>query len=292
MSTPEVGARPTRDRAAAEHVLLVVDGGLAGIAATRWIAARAATRALDVHLVDVLPPERPGDGDGPGSMRAEAGEAAEQARDLVVQLAPAAAVHAEVVRGDADAAVRDRIGTADLVVVGSNRTPLDVPRLTTSFAGRIAAWSSRPVVVVPRGWEPSSGPVLLAAEGDGSDDRAAAFAAEEAEAAGRQLVVLHAWRLLGLGSVAAAAERSGQEAAARLDEVVRQLQRTHPALQVAPLLEREGPAKALTRLGWGSSLVVLGRHAVTRLDRLLQRSVSAQAVERPTCPIAVVPNAD
>ncbi|GAA2753936.1 universal stress protein [Amnibacterium kyonggiense] len=274
-----------------ERVLLVADGGLAGIAATRWLADRAARRPIAVDVLDVLPPDAPSDGDGPGSASAEAGESAAQVQDLLTRLAPGTPVRSEVLRGDPLDLVRDRIDRADLVVVGSNRASAGRLRLAGSFAARIVDRSSRPVVVVPRGWERTRWPILLGVEGDAADDRAVAFAAAEAERERRHLVVLHAWRLVHLGAPPPRLDgRAAEHAADRLEAVVAGIRRDHPAVGLTPMLERESAAHVLDRLGRGCALVVLGRHGADRPDRALHRSIGAQVLDRLDAPVAIVPS--
>jgi nucleotide-binding universal stress UspA family protein len=135
--------------------------------------------------------------------------------------------------------------------------------------------------------------VVVGAQGDGSDAAALEFAAAEAEGLGRQLVVVHTWQALAFAARAATKDfhRDATEAAGktRLDEVVERLRRAHARLDIAPMLGHESPMHLLVDEGRTSSLVVVGTHRMSEADRSPAPSVSRQVLERPTCPVAVVP---
>jgi nucleotide-binding universal stress UspA family protein len=276
-----------------ERVLLATDGGLAGVAAIRWLAERGHDRALEVDVVEVVDAD-PADVTGrSAARRADATRATEQAKVLLMHLAPRVAAQAEVLLGDPIPTLRRRAGGADIVVVGTNRAARGTPHLTASFATRLASGCSCPVVVVPRGWETSAGPVVVGAEGDGSDAAALDFAAAEAEALHRHLVLVHAWRLAAIAASESVTDVDTkaveQAASARLSDVAEDVRRAHPGVQVAPVLGHDEPVHALVRAERGAAMVVVGTHGLTAVDRLLLKSVSREVMERPTCPIVVVP---
>jgi nucleotide-binding universal stress UspA family protein len=279
-----------------ERVLLATDGGLAGVTAVRWLADRGADHPLDVDVVEVVDAD-PADLTGrSAARRADAVRVTEQASSLLRYLATGVAAHAEVLVGEPIPTLRRHAADADLAVVGTNRAARGTPHLAASFATRLVAGCPCPVVVVPRGWEPSPGPVVVGAEGDGSDVAALAFAAAEAEARGRRLVVVHSWRLAAIAAPffevdVEAAEEGEAAASARLEEAAAAVRRAHPDLQVAPVLGRDDPVHALVRAERGAAMVVVGTHGLTGIDRMLLGSVSREVLERPACPIAVVPPA-
>ena len=182
----------------------------------------------------------------------------------------------------------------DLLVVGSNRAVRVLPHLTPSFATRLAAGSRIPIVVVPTGWEHVPGPVVVGVEGDGSDDAAIEFAAQEAERTGRQLVVVRAWGLFAelVADGHDGRTRAGEAGSeALLTQVLEQVRAAHPQLDPVPMLHHGTPIEVLVNLGRGASLVVVGTHRRADADRLLLRSVSKRILERPVCAIALVPPA-
>jgi nucleotide-binding universal stress UspA family protein len=279
-----------------EHVLLATDGGPAGVAAVRWLADRGHGRPLDVDVVEVVDAD-PADLTGrAAARRAGAARATEQARNLLQYLATGVAAHAEVLVGEPIPTLRRRAAGADLAVVGTNRAARGTPHLTASFATRLVAGCPCPVVVVPRGWEPSTGPVVVGAEGDGSDDAALVFAAAEAESLEKPLVIVHSWRLAAVASpffeVDVEAAEAGEAAAnARLSEIADAVQQAHPDVRVTPVLGQDDPVHALVRAERGATIVVVGTHGLSGIDRMLLGSVSREVLERPACPIAVVPPA-
>ncbi|HEY8318114.1 MAG TPA: universal stress protein, partial [Amnibacterium sp.] len=151
--------------------------------------------------------------------------------------------------------------------------------------------------VVPQGWKRTGGPIVAGVEGNGSDEAALRFAAHEAEVLHRDLVLVHAWQLPAVVAGAGVAELTMAEldvaaiqdaAGVRLEEVADGMRDRHPEVRIDPVLTEADPVTALTRAGSGASLVVVGTHGLTLLDRLLRRSVSTAVLERPTCPIAIV----
>jgi nucleotide-binding universal stress UspA family protein len=273
-----------------ERVVLATDGGAAGLAAMHWIADRARARTLDLSVLDVVDvPDLPGWEAGHRWRAAD--RAVRHATDYLAWAAASVNCSAEVVAGDP----RDRIvgaaAGADLLVLGTNRVGAS-RHFVASFSTKVAEASSCPTVVVPSGWECTAGPVLIGVAGDGSDDAALDFAAREAEVLHRDLVMVHAWHLTGLVAPPFAAEpdRRDSEAAAgdRLSTVANRTRDRHPGLRVLPLLAHDTPVDAVVHAGAGASLVVVGSHGLSIIDRALFTSVSRGVLKRPSCPVAIV----
>jgi nucleotide-binding universal stress UspA family protein len=299
-ATSPVKARPKALEAHAtdrteERLVLATDGGLAGLSATRWVAERAQSHVLDVDVVDVIDgnegDERTGSDLDPRYVAAE--RATLQVVDHLARVAPSAETRRIVVAGDPRRVLQNAAKDADLLVIGTNRAASGGRHFTASFSTSVAEGAPCPTVVVPRGWRWSDGPVVVGVEGDGSDGAALEFAAMEAEGLHRDLVLVHAWRLATIvaPAFAAALEREALELAAtiRLSEVVERMRGRYPRLQLAPVVTRDEPASAVIRAGQSASLVVVGTHGLTVIDRLLFRSVSRAVLERPSCPVAIVP---
>jgi nucleotide-binding universal stress UspA family protein len=273
-----------------QHVLLAIDGGPASDAAVRWVADRARSHVLEVDLVQVEAaggrepgPTHPGSG----------GRAAGRAQQQLGLHAPSATTRVRPVVGDRHRVLAQLGDHADLLVLGTRRTAHGRPHLLAGLATRLAESVRCPTVVVPRGWQPSAGPIVVGVHGDGSDLEAVDFAAREAIVLHRDLVLVHAWRLaagLAAGLEADRHESTEHAAAMRLDRVAERVRTDHPAARAVRILEPGDAVEALIRAGGGASFLVVGRHAVTLIDRLLLRSVSRGVLERPTCPVAVVPH--
>lgn len=273
-----------------DRVLLATDGGPAGLSAMHWIADRARVHTLDVSVLDVV--DVPGiPGWEAGKRHLAADRAVRQATDYLAWAAASAHCTGQVLAGDPRASIAVAATDADLLVVGTNRIGAS-HHLLASFSTKVAEAAACPTVVVPSGWRRSAEPVLVGVEGDGSDDQALDFAAHEAEVLQRDLVLVHAWHLTRVlaPSFTGEVDQALEEAAGvRLATVANRLRDDHPHLRIAPLLAHDDPASAVVRAGRGASLVVVGSHRLSIIDRMLFASVSRQVLERPSCPVAIIP---
>jgi nucleotide-binding universal stress UspA family protein len=279
--------RPAGDligRMPIEHVTLATDSGPSGITALRWLADRWTRRALDVEIVIVVDPAD-GLGAEQDAPQRTADRAAEDAERLLRRLAPGITVGTSVLEGDPIRTLRHASRFADLLVVGSDREPHGGHHVTSAFATRLASGAFCPTIVVPRGWEPSPGPVVVGASEDGSEEDALRFAGREAEALGRDLLLVHA----GRGDADRDPHAPAAAARQRLDVVAARLRMGHPDLRVTPVLDDDRPARSLERAGRSAALVVVGSRGLDAVDRLLTRSVSRAVLDRLACPVAIVP---
>lgn len=279
-----------------EHLVLATDGGLASLSAMRWIAERARAHVLDLDVVVVLDQERVLGGILEGARTKEAGRAVQAAADYLAWVAPSVHVATSVLAGAPRATLQRLSADADLLVVGTNRVGPLSHRLLATFSTRLAEAAACPTVVVPRGWERSAGPVVVGIAGDSSDDAAVEFAAHEAEVLRRRLVLVHAWHLRPDVNPAFAADQDVQAAtaahSAHLAVVEERVRAAHPRLEVARVLQQSQAVQALLRAGEGAALLVVGSHELTILDRMLLASVSRGVLERPPCPVVIVPGED
>ncbi|MFI0901062.1 universal stress protein [Streptomyces sp. NPDC020983] len=133
------------------------------------------------------------------------------------------------------------------------------------------------------------GPVVVGVDGSEHSDRAAVWAAAEAEARGRPLTVVH-----GVG-----AERQGywtpDEAEAvitgggrLLDHVQSVVAERYPGLPVATTLSRSDPAAALLEAGGAEDTLVVGSRGRGGFASLLLGSVSLRVAARSRGPVVVV----
>lgn len=271
-----------------EHVVLATDGGPAGVAAARWIADRRARHALEVEVVTVVEPAEQL-GAEPGAPERAATRAAEAAKALLEDLAPGIVVGSTVLAGEPIPTIRHAARAADLLVVGTNRAAHRRLHVGPSFGTRLAAGAPCPTVVVRRGWEHATGPVVVGVAGDGSDDDALPFAAREAEASDRLLVLVHAWRIAAGSAPSAVPGPEAVDAEQELSAAVARVRLSHPALRIEPVLTTAAPVRSLERAGRGAALVVVGSRGLDAVDRVLTRSVSRAALERLDGPVLVVP---
>lgn len=275
-----------------QRVLLGTDGGPGADAAVRWVAERSRAHLIEVDLVRIADEA---DGAGPKEARPAhpADRAVRRAQQQLALHAPSVTTRVRTAGGDRRRVLVQLGDEADLLVLGTRPTADGRPHLLAGLAARVAESAACPTVVVPSDWRPSAGPVVVGVEGDGSDAEAADLAAREAIVLHRDLVLVHAWRLavgMARGLEVDRHESLEHAAAVRLDRVAERVRAEHPDARIVPVLERGDAIDALVRAAGGASLLVVGRHAVTLIDRILLRSVSRGVLERPACPIAVVPH--
>lgn len=276
---PALPALPT-DRVV-QRILLAVDDSPGSDAAVRWVAERAQLHVLDVDLVRAGARRRPA--------RAESTADAEA---YLARTAPSAELVSETTDEDRVAALVERSGRADLVVLGGATAPGPVLARQVR-AERIVDATRRPVVVVPATWRRSAGPVVVGVEGDGSDDAAVDFAAREAEVLHRALVLVHIRGFAPLAWPALEVDLQGRPVphgpAALLDAVADGVRDRHPAVRLVRVVGHGSAPRALARAGRRAALLVVGTHSSTLVDRFLLGSVGRGVLARSRVAVAVVP---
>lgn len=272
-----------------EHVVLATDGRAGTSAATHWVADRSRSHVLDVDIVHVV---RESHGHPVAGVTAVGDDPTESARSHLAMEAPSAETRVRVLEGDPLAVLVDLGRAADLVVLGTRRRAGST-HLIAAFSTRLAESVRSPTIVVPDGWQRSNGPVVVGVMGDGSDTAAIDFAAHEASVLHRDLVLVHAWQLAPLVWPALEVDVEGHATAhgpaARLDAVADPLRERYPELGVVRILEHGAPIQALIHDARDASLLVVGRHGLSVVGRLMLGSTGRGVLERPACPVAVVP---
>lgn len=280
MTTSTDAARAQAPRATSEErVTLVAGGDTAAYAAARWVARRSRSHPLVVTLV------------GTDDEEADA-ERVERTAEALTVAAPEVPVLLPLDPSGGPRIVR-AAEDCDLLVLGSNRVTALGRHLPPRGAVRLAEEATCPVVLVPSGWQPGGGPVIVGAEGDGSDDAALRFAVAEAESLDRELVMVHAWRLSQVVTpvFAFALDTSPvrDEHAARLAALADGVRARYPSLRLTTaLVHGEAPAVLVDRAAT-AELVVVGTHSWSRVDRILLHSTGRALARQPDCPVAIVP---
>jgi nucleotide-binding universal stress UspA family protein len=275
-------------RGGPERILVAVDRSAARFAVLRWVADRAARHSVAARVVTVTPARQ-----GAGRQRSTslAGDRVVwDAREYLTELQPKAAVTVRVLEGDRERMLMEAAADADLLVLGAERRPA---ALGPSFSTRLAERAECPVVVVPKGWSPRPGAVVVGVTPDGSDRRARDFAITEALRRARPLLLVHAWHLPWiLDPVGAAGLDSAfllESHREWLEGVRAQITAAEPGLHVATVFAERSGVAALLDAGKDASLVVVGTHRLGMLERLLLGSVGRRVLAEPPCPVAVVP---
>lgn len=274
-----------------ENITLAVDGGEASDAAVRWVADRAKAHEVAVDITTVIPM------DERGIERPHHETALRAARSgLAKSPAPESLVeHAR--HGDPVEELVAASHEADLLVVGTNRTSGLASLLHLTIPLQLAGKVACAMVVVPAGWRPGSGPVVVGWEDDGSSDAAVSAAAAEAEAAGRALHIEHSWVLPPVNAFDSKGSAALYESVLGTqrdltDRKVREVRDAFPGLDVHADLTPESADVALAKLGKRSSLLVVGSHGGGALLDLFRGSVGDELIRSMTCPVMIVPVKD
>jgi nucleotide-binding universal stress UspA family protein len=190
---PEAGPAPGNppDR----EVVVGVDGSECGLSAARWAAHEAARRHSPLrilHAASYLGRRGSTEARSPELTRAR--HIISQAFTVARQAEYELEISTEVVPGDPVGALLRAAEGSELVVLGSSTTGAADELVLATVAGRLAARSPQPVVIVPRrrGGTPADRPVtaVLGIGDPGDDEAVAVFAATAARRAGLPLALV------------------------------------------------------------------------------------------------------
>jgi nucleotide-binding universal stress UspA family protein len=291
-----------------EKVIVVVDGTAAGDAAVDWVVERGRQWPLEIELTgvfDTLPAEL---------SAASYFEAA--VPELVMPGGEAAAVYeralsttlGRVRRELPDAYVTDVMrvghvraelaaasGSADLIVIGTQRDT-EYPGTTYGTAAiRLAAVARCVTVVVPVGWPAADrGGVLVGLETTAASSRVADWAAREADRRGSELTVTQLWKVPTLLSLATLAypgvwKYVGETHEQALDATLARLRAEWPDLALHRRIKEGIAARILAEDAAHSELLVVGRRGTHPVEDALLGSTSHGILLVMPCPVAVVP---
>lgn len=275
-------------------VVVGVDGTSSSHDALVWAARAAGARGAKLHLVHTYD-HRVAEHDpalearlenrGTRLLRTEA----DRARAVVPRLA----VRTSLARGAVGRVLTEESADADLLVVGAHPArPLERV-LIGSRSYQVAAGAHCPVAVVPRLAEPVATRVVVGVDGSPDSVTAVALAAEEADRAGADLHVVHAWEepvaFTGLGyrGEGAYSDRLAQEEEVVLAEATAGLGDRFPDLRVVRHLVHGRPAEVLRREADGALLLVVGSRGRQGVARMLLGSVSHAVLLDAPCPVLV-----
>jgi nucleotide-binding universal stress UspA family protein len=268
----------------AGSVVVAVDGSDHSDRAVRWAAEQAVLERRRLVAVAV---------------GRDTGTAAEDAVAAARELAPDLAVRGASVTGDPREVLIDLSADAHLLVVGSRGRGSLRGILLGSVSAAVSAQSACPVVVCrPSGDDPVQPGVLVGADGTRESRAVIEFAYRQASLRDLPLTVLHCfWD--AAAAVAQYREARGQsvvppdleELRAALSEAVAGLAEQYPDVPVTLTLKHGFADQALGPRHGGWDLVVVGRHPMTSLGRVLTGSIATTVVERAHGPVAVVPEA-
>lgn len=267
-----------------EHIVVGFDGTDPSFVAVDWAAERAAREPCRIELITV-------DHDDPA---AEPGAEVRDATQRILDRSSSSVVTTGRAPGRMPEALLRAAENADLLVIGTHRGRPVRSAVKGWLPLRTVAQSTVPTVVVPDDWAPADGPILVGVDDDDSSSTAVAFAASEAEAAGVDLALLHAWQMPspgadGTGALTASASHLKTVGRGVLNDAADSVADDHPSLDVEKVLVQDHPASALLSRAHRAALVVLGTHHRGPLAGALLGSVGQDTLWLSQAPVCVVP---
>jgi nucleotide-binding universal stress UspA family protein len=263
-------------------VVVAVDGSDHAARALRWAAEQASLERRRLAVVSV--------GEGPDTLVEEAVSAARlDHHDL--------AVAGSRVSGDPRQVLIDASTHAHMLVVGSRGRGAVKSMLLGSVSATVSAHAACPVIVCrPAAVADAGAGVVVGADATPESLPVIDFAYRQASLRGLPLTVLHSfWD--AAAAVAQYRQARGQQAEwpeleelrATLAGSVAGLAEEYPDVPVTLTLKHGFADEALSPRHGGWDMIVVGRHPMTSLTRLLTGSIATSVIERARATVAVVP---
>lgn len=289
-------------------VVVATDGSEDALRAVHWAAEQAflerrplvVVTATGAAQVPVTPWGVAGAGYAPGidELMAHGESVAADALAVVRHLRPGLEASAEVLVGDARQVLVEVSRQAHLLVLGSRGRGAFRSKIMGSVSAAVSRDAACPVFVCrppEAGTTPSRG-ILVGADGTAESLPIIEFAFHQASLLDLPLTVVHCvWdqvaALLGPGLVSPR-EEGLEEQRLLLSESVAGMASKFPEVTADLRLGRGLAEEFLAADTGGWNLVVIGRHPVDTLLRLVTGSVAIAVVERARTTVAVVPEAD
>lgn len=269
-------------------IVLAVDGSEHADRALLWATDQAALERR--HLAVVTVDDGRADRDEPRHLVGHATAAARR-RQPDISVVPL------VLSGDPRQVLIDASGEAFMLVLGSRGRGPFASMTLGSVSAAVSAEAQCPVVVCrPVAAGPKRSGVVVGADGTPESLPVIEFAYRMAFLRGVPLTVLHAFFDAAV-AVAQYHEARGEEPdvpdledlRASLAQSVAGLGEDYPGVPVSFTVKHGLADQALTPRDDGWDLVIVGRHPMTSLERVLTQSIATAVVERARVPVAVVP---
>jgi nucleotide-binding universal stress UspA family protein len=263
-------------------VVVAVDGSEHADRAVVWAADQAALEHRRLAVVAV---------------GGSAGAAMEPATATVRQRHPDLIVLEHLTAGDPRQVLLDASEHAFMVVLGSRGLGAVRSILLGSVSAAVAAHAACPVVVCR---PPADGParpgIVVGADGTPESLPVIDFAYRMAYLRGAPLTVLHSF-FDAAAAVAQYREARGEHPVAPeleslravLSDSVAGMAAEYPGVSVTLTLDHGLADQLLSPRHGGWDVIVVGRHPLTSLQRLLAESVATTVLERAHATVAVVP---
>ncbi|MFT4289156.1 universal stress protein [Nocardioides sp.] len=281
-------------------LLVGVDGSPASDAAVRYASHEARRLGAGLRIVHVMPevapytamvPVMPVE---PAALRSAGHAVLHDAAALARTVLDARQVTVQLLDGPRAGGLVKAARSARLLVVGHERRSTLERIVVGATTQAVAARATCPVVAVPGDWAPGSGrgQIVVGVKNTERAELLVRRACELAAERGARLVLLHAWELPGgyddlmLAQIdeLAWSDRARHE----LDDVVAQVGRDHPGVQVEIKVVHGQPARILTSASAEADLLLLARrpHAFP-LGHF--GSTGRTLLRESRCPVEVLP---
>ena len=265
-------------------VVVAVDGSEHAVRAVRWASEQAFLEHRRLTVVSV--------GD---DARGRADDAVAEA----LLLHPDLSVTASAVSGDPRQVLVEASAQAHLLVLGSRGRGAMLSLMLGSVSATVSAQAACPVIVCREVSVGDTRPgVVVGADATPESLPVLEFAYHQASLRRLPLVVLHSfWD--AAAAVAAYHEARGEKSdrpdledlRATLAQSVAGLAEKYPDVPVTLTLEHGFTDELLSPRHGGWDMIVVGRHPMTSVARLLTGSIATAVVERAHATVAVVPEA-
>ena len=286
-------------------VVAGIDGSASAVQAAIWAGAEAVRRRRLLRLVQVyaLPQVSAPIASGTTEqVRAGLAERAEgwlaEARTAVLSAHPDLEISTAAREWSPVTALIQESRHADLLVLGSHGLGGFTGLLVGSTAVAVVAHAGCPIIVVrgrlPQDPPPSTGPVMVGADGSPDSDAALAFACEEARLRGTGLTAVHTWSdiladgMLRPHPLEENVEEIEQTERAKLAQQVSGWQDKFPDLDIELDVTRGRPVRTLLERGERAQLIVVGCRGRGGFTGMLLGSTSQALIAHSPCPVAVV----
>lgn len=271
------------------HIVVGYDGKPDSVAALSWAAKLASLRGEAIVVTTIVDPrETPRGVAWPESYWTEIEDKARE----VIASRPDVPITIERHGGHLVPRLVEAAEDSSMLVVGSKGHGLAAEIVRGSVSQGAARHASVPVVVVRPAQNPSSGRIVVGADGSESSERALEFACEMARVSGDKIVALRAW-----DPAPVVPDRFGyvppgpdtiDHAEASLGRAVDAVRSAHPDIAIEGELFHGAPERGLVDASNSASLVVVGSRGHTAVGEVLVGSVSRTVLQKAHSPVAVV----